>query len=306
MKKRLISLVLAGCMMMTPAVVFAGEAESVNIGVIQYMQHASLDENYEGFLAGMEAAGYVEADYTAESWAKYMEELEDAEEQLADVEASQAKVNAALKQFNNAVAGLEKIGDEPEPEKLPYKDVAETDWFYDGVAYTYYEELMTGKDPETFAPYENLARAQFAVILHRIEEKPEVAYEAIFPDVPEGQFYTEAVLWAYENKIVTGYTDTGLFGSNDNITREQMAVMMYRYAKDFKGYDVSNKADFSSFTDAASVSEFAQEAMQWAVGMGIITGKDNADGSKYIDPQGNTLRAECALIIQRFMEAYAE
>ena len=108
------------------------------------------------------------------------------------------------------------------------------------------------------------------------------------------------ILWAAGTKVVTGYTDTRLFGTSDIINREQMAVMMYRYA-DYLEYDISKKADFDKFADAASVSEFAEKAMKWAVGNGIITGK--YEGTK-IDPQGGALRGECAVIIQRFMEAY--
>ena len=189
--------------------------------------------------------------------------------------------------------------------KLPYEDVAETDWFYDEVAYNYYAETMTGTDPTHFSPYATLVRAQFATILHRIEGEPDAAYTNRFPDVPDGQFYSTAVLWAADAKVVTGYTDSGYFGTNDPITREQMVVMMYRYA-DYKKYDISKTADLSSFSDAGQVSEFAETAMKWAVENGIIEGKENTDGSYRLDPQGSTSRAECAIIIQRFMEKYGE
>lgn len=182
--------------------------------------------------------------------------------------------------------------------KLPYEDVSESDWFYDGVYYNYAAKTMTGKDDTHFAPLENLARAQFAVIIHRMNGKPEVEYKKIFPDVADNVWYTEAILWASDAEVVTGYTDTGLFGPADNITREQMAVMMYRYAK-YHGYDTGNMAEFSEFEDASSVSSFAVDAMKWAVGNGIITGKYN--GTR-IDPQGKALRGECALIIQRFIQ----
>ncbi|MCU6686281.1 S-layer homology domain-containing protein [Dorea acetigenes] len=187
--------------------------------------------------------------------------------------------------------------------KLPYEDVAETDWFYDEVAYNYYAETMTGTDPTHFSPYATLVRAQFATILHRIEGEPVVAYTNRFPDVPDKQFYSTAVLWAADAKVVTGYTDSGYFGTNDPITREQMVVMMYRYA-DYKNYDISKTADLSSFSDAEQVSGFAETAMKWAVENGIIEGKENTDNSYRLDPQGSTSRAECAIIIQRFMETF--
>lgn len=191
---------------------------------------------------------------------------------------------------------------EPDPVKPPFTDIAEDDWFYREVSYVYEHGLMRGKDETHFAPYETLVRAQFAVVLHRIEGEPEAAGGIGFPDVQDGQWYTDAILWAAgkEVGIITGYTDSGLFGTNDPITREQMAVMMYRYA-DFKDYETGGATSFENYTDAESVSEFAEQAMKWAVGNKIITGKDNATR---LDPQGSTSRAECAIIIQRFHERF--
>ena len=158
---------------------------------------------------------------------------------------------------------------------------------------------MTGKTATIFAPSESLARAQFAIILHRMNGTPAVDYTARFRDVGEGAWYTDAILWAADPGVVTGYSN-GNFGPGDNINREQMAVMMYRYAA-YKGYDTSVKADFGQYQDAGRVSDFAQEAMQWAVGEQIITGKYN---ETQLDPQGNASRAECATIMMRFMERY--
>lgn len=136
-------------------------------------------------------------------------------------------------------------------------------------------------------------------MLYRVEGKPAVSFADRFVDVAKNDWFADAVIWANKAEVVTGYTDgSGKFGPTDPILREQMAVMMYRYAKS-KGYDVSQKADFSKFEDAASVSKYAEEAMEWAVGTGIITGK--YEGTQ-IDPQGKALRAECAIIFQRFLE----
>ena len=179
----------------------------------------------------------------------------------------------------------------------------ESDWFYNEVAYNYYEEIMTGMDPTHFGPYVVLPRAQYATILYRMNGEPDVTYTAKFPDVPAGQFYSEAVIWASQIGVVTGYTDSGYFGTNDPITREQMVTMMYRYA-DYMKYESEEPTDISKFTDADKVTEFAEKAMKWAVGNGIIEGKENADGSYRLDPQGGTSRAECAIIIQRFMEKF--
>ena len=188
---------------------------------------------------------------------------------------------------------------EQEPETLPYEDVNMTDWHYDAVEYAYRNGIMTGINPTTFAPNDPLARAQFAVILHRLNGTPAMDYTDRFHDVGEGLWYTDAILWAADTGVVTGYSN-GNFGPSDYINREQMALMMYRYAG-YKGYDTSARADFGSYQDAANVSDFAKEAMQWAVGEGIITGKYQ---ETQLDPQGNATRAECATIMMRFMEKY--
>ena len=198
------------------------------------------------------------------------------------------------------ICGIQFIESSP---KLPFTDVEKGIWFYDAVKYNYENKIMTGLTDESFGPYEKLARAQFAVILYRMNEEPEIEYSERFPDIADNTWYTNAILWSAQNQIVTGYTDTGLFGPADNITREQMAVMMYRYAVNFKGQDAENLVDLDQFKDASAVSSFAKEAMQWAVGNGIITGKDN--GTR-LDPQASASRAECAIIIQRFIEKFGK
>ena len=234
--------------------------------------------------------------YTEESWAAYEEALNQAKEVLADTDATQ-------KEIDDAAAALDKAAEALESKGLPYVDVVKDDWFYNAAYYNYFAGTMTGTDPTHFSPYATLVRAQFATILHRMEGKPDAEYTNRFPDVPDGQFYSTAVLWAADAKVVTGYTDSGYFGTNDPITREQMVVMMYRYA-DYKNYDISKTADLSSFSDAEQVSGFAETAMKWAVENGIIEGKENTDNSYRLDPQGSTSRAECAIIIQRFMETF--
>ena len=156
---------------------------------------------------------------------------------------------------------------------LPYVDVDAEDGYYDAVAYNYFKKLMTGLDETHFEPNKNLSREQFAVILHRMSGTPDMEYKDIFSDVAADTWYTDAVLWANEAGVVTGYADTDLFGTGDSITREQMAVMMYRYAN-YRNCDTEKKADFSGFSDAEKVSAFAVEAMQWAVGNEIILGKN--------------------------------
>ncbi len=184
-------------------------------------------------------------------------------------------------------------------EVLPFTDVPRGEWYYESVAYVNANGLMTGLTPTLFGPNETLARAQFAVILHRMNDTPDVVYKKTFSDVADNIWYTDGILWASSTGVVNGYS-TGAFGPDDNISREQMAVMMYRYAN-YKKYDTSLKADYNQFRDASKVSSFATEAIRWAVGNGIINGKNNGT---LIDPQGNATRGECATIIMRFVELY--
>lgn len=183
----------------------------------------------------------------------------------------------------------------------PFLDVKETDWFCDAVSYVYEKGIMSGLTTSLFGPNETLTRSQFAAILYRMTDSPEVQYTNKFSDVPDNEWYTDGIIWSSEKGIVYGYND-GRFGTEDFITREQMSVMFYRYAKYMK-YDISQKGDLSKFNDKANISEFAVDAMEWAVGAGLISGKDN--GTK-VDPQGNATRAECAAIIMRFMEKYGK
>ncbi|MCU6685027.1 rhodanese-like domain-containing protein [Dorea acetigenes] len=181
---------------------------------------------------------------------------------------------------------------------LPFTDVYGADWYYNYVEFTYFTELMTGKDKNTFAPTEDLARAQFALILYRMEGSPKVnTTEPTFPDAGE-DWYKDAVIWANQNKIITGYTNTGLFGPSDPITREQMATIMYRYAN-YKKWDVTASDDLSTFPDASSVTAFAKDAMEWVVANEIITGNNGK-----LDPQGSAVRAQASTIITRFVTTY--
>src|SRR5699024_210794 len=113
---------------------------------------------------------------------------------------------------------------------------------------------------------------QFATMLYRIEGEPEITYESKFQDVPENQWFTNGILWANSAEIVSGYRDSGIFGTEDSITREQMAVMMYQYGK-YKEYDTSARGELGHFMDIESLDNYAVEAMQWAVKAEIISGK---------------------------------
>lgn len=190
----------------------------------------------------------------------------------------------------------------------PFKDVAVRDgnWKYEGVKYAYEKGIMNGvKDANgkvtKFEPDSPLTRAMFVTVLYRMADSPEVNFEKKFSDVYAGRYYSDAVIWAYQEGIVNGYPD-GRYGVDDNITREQMAKMLNLYAE-LNGEDTSENADLNTFPDKSGVSNWAVKYMKWAVGSGLITGKKQGNSS-YLDAQGNTTRAECATVLMRFDGKY--
>ena len=184
-------------------------------------------------------------------------------------------------------------------EKNPFTDVKESDWFYDDVIWARENEVMTGLTEDTFAPNDTLTRAQVASIIYRIMGSPVVDYKSNFHDVAKGTWYSDAVGWASKNRIIAGYED-GNFGAYDPVTREQFATMMFRFGQ-YLALDMSGKTEsLNGFSDAYKVSAYALEATQWAVGYGLISGKTVTE----LCPLGNTTRAECAAIVQRFMSEY--
>ena len=180
---------------------------------------------------------------------------------------------------------------------LPFPDVTEGDWFYDAVRYAYETGLMDGVEDNLFAPNSETTRAQLVTILYRLAGQPAVSGNLPFTDVESGTWYTDAVAWAAQNGIVNGVSDTE-FAPGDDITREQLAVILYRYAA-YQGYDVSQRADLSGFGDASSISDYAQEALSWAHAQGLVLGFE--DGS--LRPQGTASRAQIAAVLMRFLAA---
>ena len=189
--------------------------------------------------------------------------------------------------------------EEPAPTE-PFIDVAEGDWFYDAVVYAYQNELMDGVGGNRFAPNSETTRAQLVTILYRLEGEPTVSGDLPFTDVESGTWYTDAILWAAQNNIVNGVSDTE-FAPGDDLTRQQLVTILYRYAE-AKGYDVSASADLSGYPDADQVQDYAQPAMAWAVAENIIQGME--DGT--LKPAGNASRAQIATILMRFCAGVAK
>ena len=178
------------------------------------------------------------------------------------------------------------------------------DWYTEYVQYVYNNDLMTGiKGTRHFAPNDNITKAQVAQVLYNMEGKPGVADRSVFTelkDVYESEWYADAVAWAYNTGVVTGDLNAKKFFPNADVTREQLALMMYRYAK-YKGYDASQTSDFAGLTGAEKIADWAKDGVTWAVGAGLISGIEK-NGVKDIAPQGNASRAQVAAILQRFCE----
>lgn len=183
----------------------------------------------------------------------------------------------------------------------PFTDVHADDWFYNDVMFVYEKGLMSGACADSFLPYGNTSRAEIAVTLYRLEGSPAVEGRNSFTDMEHGAgkvWYYDMVTWAQQNGIMDG-SGNGRFGAGESITREELVSILYRYAK-VKGYDVTGTEKPDSFTDRSDVSDWAQEAMTWAVSRGII----NDRGNNLLDPKGAATRAEVAVMLHRFIEKY--
>lgn len=179
-----------------------------------------------------------------------------------------------------------------------FSDVKTDDWFCSAVNYVVGKKLFNGVSDSEFAPNDSLTRAMLVTILYRLDGEPETGIGEGFADVESGAYYEKAVAWAKANGIVNGITDSE-FAPNNNITREQISSIIYRYAK-YKGYDVSVGEDTNilSYEDANKISDWAVVAIQWACGAGLINGRTEST----IVPDGTATRAEAAAIMQRFSE----
>ena len=179
---------------------------------------------------------------------------------------------------------------------LPFADVRKTDWFYSDVEYVYKKGLMAGTGAKDFDPNSQLTRGMIVTILYRLEKEPAVSGVSGFADVDAAQWYGSAVAWAAANGIVNGYSDTA-FGPNDSITREQLAAILYRYAV-YRGMTaVTQEENLSGFADADQISSYAVQAMNWAVGKGLLKGADGL-----LMPKAQASRAQVAAILHRFLE----
>ena len=182
--------------------------------------------------------------------------------------------------------------------KLPFTDVRESDWFYEDVAFAYENGLFAGTSDTTFSPNASMTRAMLVTVLYRLEGQPAVNGRSGFSDVQYNGYYEDAVTWAADNGIVNG-TSTTMFSPNANVTREQMAAILYRYAQ-YKKYNTAASSGLNGFTDHASVSGYAAASLEWAVAEKLVNGSAGK-----LMPTGNATRAQVAAILHRFVENVA-
>ena len=185
---------------------------------------------------------------------------------------------------------------------MVFNDVRSENWFSEAVQFVFERNIMQGTSPSTFEPNAPLSRAMVVTVLYRMVGEPTVTYSSIFQDVPSGLWFSDAVVWGYNHGIVEGMGQ-GIFAPHENITREQFAVMMHRFAQ-FSGHTQPVPDNFSvaQFTDSDAVSSWAVDAMIWSVYNGIITGMTPTT----LAPAGTTTRAECAVILMRYIQTFVE
>ena len=195
-------------------------------------------------------------------------------------------------------ASFVREGGQSQVPQTTFMDVPASAWYYDAVEYVYENGLMSGVSGGRFAPNDTLTRAMLVQTLYAMEGRPAAA-SAGFADVASGDWYASAVNWAAANGVVSGVSETG-FGPNNALTREQLALILYRFAQ-YKGYDVTGTSDLAAYADGSSVSGWAAEAMGWAVDAGLISGV----GGNQIAPTGTASRAQVAQILMNFCENVA-
>ena len=183
--------------------------------------------------------------------------------------------------------------------KLPFTDVRESDWFYEDVAFAYENGLFAGTSDTTFSPNASMTRAMLVTVLYRLEGQPAVNGRSGFSDVQYNGYYEDAVTWAADNGIVNGIS-TSTFSPNANVTREQMAAILYRYAQ-YKKYNTAASSSLNSFSDHTSVSSYAVASLQWSVAEKLVNGSNGK-----LMPTGNASRAQVAAILHRFAENVAK
>ena len=200
--------------------------------------------------------------------------------------------------MTETIAKLAKCDGGKDCPSRAFTDVTAGSWCHEHIDFVVTNGLFYGTSNSIFAPDQHLTRAMMVTVLWRAAGCPENKSASVFADVADGAYYAKAVAWAAENGVVLG-TSAKTFSPNDNVTREQMAVILFRYAK-LCGKAGFSGGDLSSFADAGSVSAYAADAMAWAVKNGIILGVRGTDGTYYLNAKGSATRAQAAAVFMRY------
>lgn len=268
------------------------------VGVNIWNQSGTLIKNYYENVASS-----VQKLSLLQFWFESKNELKDVNFQPNSKYTYQMKVTASGKEFlaDKKSFTTKPSTSEPAPPPDPTPPTSSTPftdinmWAKDSIEWSYNKNLFSGTSTTRFSPNAPMNRAMLATVLWRLDGKPAAGGNSSFVDVPSGQYYSEAIKWASDNNIVSG-TGNGRFSPDKYITREQLSTMLYRYAQ-YKG-KANGSTSLAKYLDANNVSIWAYEAMQWAVGNGIVTGKQNV----YLAPKDNSTRAEVATMLKRFAE----
>ena len=217
-------------------------------------------------------------------------------------------IDSKIVKFTYSVSDAVDLTDENTPladgenasgANIPFRDVTESVWFYDDVRYVYERGMMRGTADNVFSPNMNVTRGMIVTVLWRLAGEPEVASDNLFRDVAAGTYYADAVLWAFENRIVEGYGG-GMFGPNDSVTRQDLIVLLMRYT-DFAEITLPLSREYAKFSDASRIAGYALDAVERGYTTGIINGKS----AGIFDPTGNATRAEFAAMLRRLLERWS-
>ena len=177
---------------------------------------------------------------------------------------------------------------------LPFTDVTEDQWYYDGVRFVFENSLFNGVSDTLFSPGTTMERCMMTTVLYRMSKEPAVSYSPVFSDVPDDQWYTNGTVWCARMGIVSGIGD-GLFAPSQPVNRQQIAAMLYNYAVK-TGRNADGRENLTAFSDAEAVASWAKDAMSWAVSAGIFRGDDEGK----LLPEEDASRAQVAVMLQRF------
>ena len=254
------------------------------------------------YVLAFEAVGEGTATVTMASAAFSMRKnASDAE--LVAAEIQNGRIEVTISRDNTVVPVRPSVVTPPASgtsEKPPYADVSKRDWFYDDVQFVSDKGIMNGTGKDSFGPSMAITRGMIVTILYRMEGEPATVKDCPFTDVKKGSYYEKGISWASEQGIVGGYGN-GAFGPDDEITREQLAAIFFRYAQ-YKNYDVSAKAELTGYADYSKVSAWATTAMSWANANGLVNGV----GGNCLDPKGSATRCQTAAILHRFYTLFVK